>query len=340
MTPPKVMRAVEATAFSVDALRPVERSVPAPRRGEILIHISAASLNYRDLAVLGGKYIADLPLPYVPASDACGEIIEVGDDVTRFRVGDRVIPIYTQGWHDGLPTPEQRARRTLGAPLAGVLAEYLAVPAEDAVMAPLQLSDIEAATLPIAGLTAWTALQAGSIKPGDAVLLIGTGGVSLFALQFAKLAGARTILLSSSDDKLARARAFGVDVGINYRTDPAWESAVKDATSGRGADIVVETGGSTLPRSIAATAFGGFVAVVGFVAGHEATIPLRSMIGPIVRLQGIAVGSRAGFEAMNRAIVASALKPIVDSSFPLANTADAFRHMQAGAHFGKICITV
>jgi NADPH:quinone reductase-like Zn-dependent oxidoreductase len=338
--PASTMRVIEATAFDLNALRVSKRPVPRPRRGEILVRVKAVTLNYRDLAVLSGTYLPDLPLPYIPASDACGEVVEVGEEVTRFKPGDRVLPAYTQGWHDGKPTPDQRAKRTLGGPLPGVLAEYVAVPAEDAVAAPPRLSDVEAATLPIAGLTAWTALQEGGVKPGDTVLLMGTGGVSLFALQFAKLAGARVILLSSSDDKLARGRGLGADVGVNYRTNPEWDQDVKQATDGRGADIVVETGGATLPRSLNAVAFGGFVGVVGFVAGYEATVQLRSLIGPMVRVHGIAVGSRASFEAMNRAISANNLKPVIDSTFPLAEAGAAFRHMQAGAHFGKIGVTL
>jgi NADPH:quinone reductase-like Zn-dependent oxidoreductase len=333
------MRVIEATGFDVGALRLSERPIPSPRRGETLVRVKAVTLNYRDLAVLSGTYLPDFQVPYIPASDACGEVAEVGEEVRRFKVGDRMLPTYTQGWYDGKPTPEQRARRTLGGPLSGVLAEYIAVPAEDAVAAPPHLSDVEAATLPIAGLTAWTALQEGEVKPGDTVLLMGTGGVSLFALQFAKLAGARAILLSSSDDKLARGRELGADIGINYRSKPEWDRDVREATEGRGADLVVETGGATLPRSLNAVAFGGFIAIVGFVAGYEATVQLRTFIGPMIRVHGIAVGSRASFEAMNRAITVNSLKPVIDSTFPFADAAAAFRHMQAGAQFGKIAVT-
>lgn len=337
---PKTMRVLEATDFSIDALKLAERPVPKPRRGEILVRIKAASLNYRDLAVLVQKYLPTLPLPYVPASDACGEVVEIGEDVTRFKVGDRVTPIYTQGWHDGLPTLELRTKRTLGAPLSGVLQEYVAVPAEDAVSVPANLSDAEAATLPIAALTAWSTLQEGDIKPGDTVLVQGTGGVALFALQFAKLAGARVIALSSSDEKLARAKHLGADVGINYRTTPDWHVAVKDATQGKGVEIVVETAGSTMDKSLASLSFGGFIGVVGFVAGYKVEIPLRAVIGPMIRIQGIAVGSRARFEAMNRAIALHKLKPVIDSTFPLAKAADAFGHMEQGKHFGKIIISL
>jgi NADPH:quinone reductase-like Zn-dependent oxidoreductase len=317
-----------------------QKPVPKPRRGEILVRVRTASLNYRDLAILVEKYLPTLPLPYVPASDACGEVVQTGEDVTRFKVGDRVTPIYTQGWHDGLPTLELRTRRTLGAPLSGVLQDYVAVPAEDAVTVPAHLSDAEAATLPIAALTAWSTLQEGGIKPGDSVLVQGTGGVALFALQFAKLAGARVIALSSSDEKLERARQLGADVGINYRTTPDWHVAVKDATQGKGVDIIVETAGATLDKSLASLGFGGFIGVVGFVAGYKAEIPVRALIGPMIRVQGIAVGSRARFEAMNRAIAQHKLKPVIDSTFALEQSADAFRHMQQGRHFGKIVISL
>ncbi len=335
---PRTMRCLEAGDFSIDALKLGQRPVPKPRRGEILVHLKAASLNYRDLAILVQKYIPTLALPYVPASDACGEVVEVGEAVTRFKVGDRVMPIYTQGWHDGLPTLELRTKRTLGAPLDGVLQEYIAVPAEDAVSVPGHLSDGEAATLPIAALTAWSTLQEGGVKPGDTVLVQGTGGVALFALQFARLAGARVIALSSSDEKLKRAKQLGADVGINYRTTPDWNVAVKDATRGHGVDIVVETAGATLDKTLACLAFGGFVGVVGFVAGYKAEIPMRALLGPMIRVQGIAVGSRARFETMNRAIAQHKLKPVVDSTFPLDKAAEAFRHMEQGRHFGKIVI--
>jgi NADPH:quinone reductase-like Zn-dependent oxidoreductase len=334
------MRALEATAFAIDALTLTQRPIPHPRRGEILVRIRSASLNYRDLAILTQNYLPTLPLPYVPASDGCGEVVEVGEEVTRFKAGDRVMPHYTQGWHDGNPTLEMRTKRTLGGPLTGVLQEYVAVPAEDAVSVPAHLTDVEAATLPIAALTAWSTLAEGEIKTGDTVLVQGTGGVALFALQFAKLAGARVIALSSSDEKLARVRQLGAEVGINYRTTPDWHLAVKEATGGRGVDIVVETAGSTLSKSLAAIAFSGFIGVVGFVAGYEATIPIRGLIGPLVRVQGIAVGSRARFEAMNRAIAQHRLHPVVDSTFTLKQGADAFWRMQRGEHFGKIVVSL
>jgi NADPH:quinone reductase-like Zn-dependent oxidoreductase len=334
------MRAMQAHDFSIDSLKLGQRPVPQAHRGGILVRISAASLNYRDLAILAQRFMPKLKLPYVPASDCCGEVVDVGEGVSRFNVGDRVIPVYTQGWHDGKPTPQQRTTRTLGAPLDGVLQEYVSVPEEEAVMAPAGLSDAEAATLPIAALTAWSTLEQGGVKSGDVVLVQGTGGVALYALQFAKLAGARVIVLSSSDEKLARAKKLGADVGINYRAIPEWAVAVKESTGGRGADIIVETAGSTLSQSLAAVTFGGFIGVIGFVAGHEAQISVKSLIGPMIRVQGIAVGSRTGFEAMNRAINQHKLKPVVDSTFELDHTADAFRRLENGQHFGKIVINI
>jgi NADPH:quinone reductase-like Zn-dependent oxidoreductase len=334
---PATMRAVEASAFGLDALRLVERPVPRPGPGEVLVRVRAASLNHRDLAILEGVYRPDLPLPYVPASDGCGEVVAVGEGVGRFRVGDRVVPTYTQGWIDGLPTPEMRSQRTLGAPLAGLLQDYVAVPAEDAVAAPTHLTDEEAATLPIAALTAWSVLQEGRVKPGDWVLVEGTGGVAVFALQLAKLGGARVVALSSSDEKLARAEALGADATINYRTTPEWAGPVREATGGRGVDIVVETGGaSTLPQALAAAAFGGFVGMGGF----EAEVDVRRLLGPMVRVQGIAVGSRSRFEAMNRAVAAHGLRPVVDRVFPLEAAAEAFALMERGGHFGKIVVSL
>jgi NADPH:quinone reductase-like Zn-dependent oxidoreductase len=329
-----MMRAVEAGGFGLDKLRLVERPAPRPGPGEILVRVKAATLNYRDLAILKGSYKPDLKPPFVPGSDAAGTVVEAAPGVSRFKIGGRVVPTYTQGWIDGLPTPEQRAGRTLGVPLSGVLQDYVAVPAEDAVAAPAHLTDVEAATLPIAALTAWSTLQEGGIKPGDWVLVEGTGGVALFALQFAKLAGARALALSSNEDKLARARGLGADATINHREVPEWGAAAKAATGGRGADIVVETAGSTLPQALSAVAFGGFV------GGYRADVDIRQLIGPMVRVQGIAVGSRTRFEAMNRAIAAHGLKPVVEQVFPLERAADAFVLMERGGHFGKIGVAL
>ena len=334
------MNAIEAHAFSIDRLRLVERAMPTLRRGEILIEIKAASLNYRDLAILSGVYMPQLPLPYVPASDACGTVAALGEDVNRFAVGDRVIPCFIQGWRDGAPTPEQRFGQTLGAPLPGVLQQYIAVPAEDAIRAPSHLSDAEASTLPIAALTAWSCLMEGGLKAGDTVLVQGTGGVALFALQLAKASGARVIALTSSQAKMDLLLRIGADTVINYRETPEWAPAVKAATDGRGVELIVETTGTSLPQSLAAIAFGGFIAVVGFVGGYETPLNIRQLIGPKVRLQGIVVGSRAGLEAMVRAMTLHKIKPVIDSSFSLAQTAEAFRRLEGGSQVGKIVIAL
>jgi NADPH:quinone reductase-like Zn-dependent oxidoreductase len=335
-----LMQSIAAPAFSVDRLAIVSRPIPVPQRGEILVRVKAASLNYRDLAVLSGSYLPDLPLPYTPGSDACGVVQAVGAGVTRFAVGDRVIPCYIQGWHDGALTLEQRFERTLGGPLPGVLQEFIVVPAEDAVSVPEYLSDAEASTLPIAGLTAWSCLLEGGIKAGDNVLVQGTGGVALFALQLAGAAGARVIALTSDAAKAELLRRLGADTVINYRETPAWAPAVRAATGGRGVEIVVETAGSSLPQSLAAVAFGGFVGVIGFVGGYETALNIRQLIGPMVRLQGIVVGSRARLEALIRAMSLHQIKPVIDSSFTLADTAAAFRRLASGAHTGKIVITL
>ncbi len=334
------MRVLEAQSFSIDGLKVVTRPVPSPRRGEILVRVRAASLNYRDLVILTDNYFPAQRVPYVPCSDACGVVAAVGEDVTRFKVGDRVAPTYTQGWYDGEPTLEQRTQRTLGGPLPGVLQEYLVVPAEDAVAVPAYLSDVEAATLPVAPLTAWSVLRDGDVKPGDVVLVQGTGGVALCGLQLAKLSGARVIVLSSSDEKLARVRALGADLGINYRTHPDWHVPAREYTGGRGVDVILETSGSTLAQSLAALTFGGFIGVVGFVAGYETTIPVRQLVGPITRVHGLTTGSRKRFEAMNRAFATHEVRPIIDSVFALDDAADAFRRMQSGQHFGKIVIAM
>jgi len=332
------MRAVEVAAFGLNGLRVVERPRPEPGPGQLLIALKASSLNYRDLVILKGIYRPDLALPYVPLSDGAGTVEAVGKGVTRFRAGDRVIPVYTQGWIDGLPTPQQRSGSTLGVPLDGVAQDYIVVPEAEAVATPSHLSDAEASTLPIAALTAWSALQEGGVKPGDWVLVQGTGGVALFALQFARLAGARVIALSSSAEKLAKAKALGAEVGIDYRKEPKWAGAVREATGGRGVDIVVETTGETLTQSLAAAAFGGFVGVIGFVGGFEAKLDIRQLIGPMLRVQGIAVGSRRRFEAMNRAIETHGLQPAIDRTLPLDRIAEGFALMERGGHFGKIVL--
>ncbi|MBD2869033.1 zinc-dependent alcohol dehydrogenase family protein [Paenibacillus arenilitoris] len=326
----------------LDQVALTERPTPVPGPNQVLVRIRAVSLNARDLGVIGGFYAPDLPLPFVPASDGVGEVVETGDRVSRFRIGERVSGIFAQQWLSGEPLPAYSSS-TLGSPLPGVLAEYAVFDEDGLVAVPAYLSDAEAAALPCAGVTAWHAIVSeGAVKAGDTVVVQGTGGVSLFALQFAKLHGAVVIVTSSSDAKLERAIALGADYGINYRDQPDWSQAVLARTDGRGADHVLDLGGaSTLNQSIAAVRFGGRVSVVGILSGMQANaVHLIAIIQKKIRLQGINVGSREMFEAMNRALAASGLKPVIDREFPFEQAVDALRYLEKGAHFGKIVITV
>ena len=339
MSGPATMRVMRATRLCIDALEIVHTPVPVPAAGEILVRIKAVTLNSRDVAVLTGRYPAEVRTPLIPASDACGQVVAIGPGTTRFRVGERVIPVFTQGWLAGMPTPGMRLERMLGVPLDGVLREYVTLSEEDAVACPEHLSDVEAAALPVAALTAWNVLQAGRVAPGSTVLLLGTGSVSLFALQFAKLAGAKVVVTSASDDKLRRMAELGADRTVNRCTEPDWPAAVRAAFDGRGADIVVETAG-TLAQSLRAAAFGAFVGVVGYTGAFDEPFDLRHLIGGLTRLQGFAPGSRASFEAMNRAIAAHRLRPVIDRTFRFDDTPQALRHLALGAHVGKVAISL
>lgn len=332
-------RHLQAEGFSVDLLRFSQREVPVPGPGQLLLKTKSVSLNYRDVAVLTQNYYPSLETPFIPASDACSVVVETGASVKRFVAGDRVMPVYTKGWYSGLPTPQMRAENTLGAPLDGVLQEYMLVSEEDVVRVPHALTDEEASTLPIAGLTAWNALSEAGLSPAKTVLVMGTGGVSLFALQFAKAAGCKVIITSSSDEKLERAKALGADAGINYKSAPDWAAKVKQLTDGHGADIIIETGGATLSSSLSAAAWGGFVAIVGFVAGYSAEIGIRQIISPMLRIQGIAVGSRSRFEEMTKVIESHNIKPVIDRVFTFNQSVDAFRYLSEGKNaFGKVVI--
>ncbi|HEX3555785.1 MAG TPA: NAD(P)-dependent alcohol dehydrogenase [Thermoanaerobaculia bacterium] len=332
------MRAVEIRGFSLDQMAIVERPDPVPGPGQALVRLRAASLNFRDLLTVQGKYNPKLKLPLIPCSDGAGEVVAVGDGVTRVRPGDRVSGIFAQRWIAGEPTRE-RLRSTLGGPLDGTLAELAVYDQEGLVKVPDHLTDEEAATLPCAAVTAWTALQ--GITAGDTVLLQGTGGVSIFALQLGRLLGARVIITSSSDEKLARARALGAAAGINYRETPDWGARVKELTGGAGVDLVVEVGGAgTLRQSLQSVRMGGTIALLGVLAGNTAEIPLPLIFMQNVRVQGILVGPRESFEAMNRAVALHRLHPVIDRVFHLDEFRAAFEHMGAGGHFGKIVVGI
>ncbi len=337
------MRVVEIQdAFGFDHLVPADRPDPRPGPGEVLIQVLATSLNYRDLLTIQGLYNPRQPLPLIPLSDGVGTVIAAGEGVQRVKVGDRVAGIFAQGWLSGHPDRERLQGTTLGGPLDGMLAELVVLSEHGVVHVPEHLTDEEAACLPCAAVTAWSALVThGNVKAGDTVLTLGTGGVSLFALQFAKLLGARVIVTSSSDEKLARAQALGADHGVNYRTNPKWASAVRDWTGGVGVDHIVEVGGvGTLTQSMRAVRMGGHISLIGVLAGVEAPLNLTPLLMQNVRLQGIIVGPRDAFEEMNRAIDFHRLQPVVDKVFPLESTREACEYMAAGKHFGKVCIRI
>ncbi len=336
------MRAVEIRgAFGLDHLDLVERPEPAPGAGELLLALRAAALNYRDLLMVRGLYDRRQPLPLIPCSDGVGEVIAVGEGVARVAVGDRVACIFAQRWIAGWPSRE-RLRSTLGGPHDGTLAERMVLSAEGVVRVPEHLTDEEAASLPCAAVTAWNALMTeGRLAAGETVLVQGTGGVSLFALQLARLAGARVIVTSSSDAKLERARALGAEAGINYRETADWGARARKLAGGEGVDHVLEVGGAeTLRQSLQAVRPGGTISLIGNLSGGQAEVALTSVFMQRIRLQGILVGDRESFEAMNRAIAAARLRPVIDRTFDLADARAAFEHLAAGSVFGKIAISI
>jgi NADPH:quinone reductase-like Zn-dependent oxidoreductase len=325
--------------FGLDALKVTDYPQPQPGHQEILLKVRAVSLNYRDLLVVKGIYNPKMPLPRVPVSDGVGEVVQVGPGVTRVKTGQRVAGIFMQKWLAG-DVNEARARSALGGAIDGMLAEYVVLNEEGVVAVPEHLSDEEAATLPCAAVTAWQGLVTdGQVKPGDSVLVQGTGGVSLFALQFARLAGARVLITSSSDAKLQRARELGAAEGINYKTTPEWGERVRELTGGRGVDHVVEVGGAgTLGQSLRAVRMGGQISLIGILASGTGQVNPLPILMKRVRVQGVFVGPRQTFEDMNRAITAHNLRPVVDRVFPFAEAVEALRYLESAAHFGKVCI--
>lgn len=326
--------------FGLTNLELVERPIPAPGPGEALVRVGAVSLNYRDKVVAEGTYLPSLALPYVPVSDGAGTVVAVGEGVTRFAVGDRVIGHYRQVWLDG-PGSLETMGASLGAPLAGMLSEYVVLPASGLVRTPVHLTDEEASTLPIAALTAWWALfEDGGLRPGETVLVQGTGGVSLFALQLAAAAGAHVIVTSGSDGKLARALALGAKESVNYRDRPDWETTVLELTGGRGVDHALEVAsGSNLARTVAALRVGGHLALIGFLESRETTIDVAALMRKRARLIAVSTGHRRAFEEMNAAISRLGLRPVIDGVFPFDDPLAAFRRLEEGA-FGKVVIRV
>ena len=335
------MRAFQISQFGLEHLRPTELPDPTPGPGTVLIRIHAASLNYRDLMLVRGLYDPKLHMPRIPLSDGAGEVVAVGTGVTRFQPGDRVVGLFLQHWQDGGPSAE-KSRSALGGDVDGMLADYVVLPENGVLHFPAHLSYEEAATLPCAALTAWNALfHAAATKAGDTVVIQGTGGVSIFALQFAKLAGARVLGTSSSDEKLQKAKELGLDEGLNTKQNPAWALWVKQQTRGEGADLVVEVGGAgTLSESMKAVRVGGTIAQIGVLSGMEERLSVLPILMRQIHISGIYVGSRAMMEAMNRAIAISHVKPRVGKVFPFSATAEAYRYLEQGLHFGKIVISL
>lgn len=333
------MKLWQISSFGVDSLEFAERQAPVPGPGQVLVEIRAVSLNFRDLRMVQGLYNPKLKLPRIPCSDGAGEVRAVGDGVTAFKPGDRVAGIFMQNWLEGSLT-KARSQGALGGDIDGTLAQQIVLEAQGLVQIPDHLGFEEAATLPCAAVTAWNALVAGQVKPGGTVLILGTGGVSIFALQFAKMAGARVLGISSSDEKLERASALGLDAGLNYKETPEWDCWVHEQTGGEGVDLVVEVGGAgTLQRSLKAVRYGGVVAQIGVLAQAAEPFPVPLLLHKAVRVQGIYVGSRADFIAMNRAIVQAQLHPVFES-FPWGETREVFKRMESGGHFGKMVLVV
>ena len=325
--------------FGLENLAIAERPEPEPGPGELVVEVRACSLNYRDLQVVRGLYDPKMQLPRVPFSDGSGEVVAVGEGVTRFDRGDRVCGIFMQGWISGGITPSAAAT-ALGGAIDGMLSEKVVLSEEGLVHVPDHLSFEEASTLPCAAVTAWNGLvEGGGLKAGDTVLVQGTGGVSLFALQFAKMFGARVISTSSSDEKLERALSLGASDGINYKKVPEWDERALELTGGRGLDHVVEVGGpDTLDSSLSAVRMGGGIYMIGVLTGIRGEVNTALILRKNVRVQGIYVGSRAMFEAMNRAISLNETRPVIDRTFSFEEAPNALRHMESGAHFGKIVV--
>ena len=333
------MRAYEIVAETgVDALALNQRPSPQPAAGQILVRVCAASINYRDLSIVENPAARAIAYPRIPNSDGAGEVIAVGVGVTRFAPGDRVAGCFFQDWSDGRISAAAMAS-AMGGAIDGMLAEEVVLNERGAVAVPEHLSFAEAATLPCAGLTAWNCLvEQGGLTAGKTALFLGTGGVSIFGLQIAKMLGARAIITSSSDEKLQRAARLGADELINYRATPDWQARVLELTDGVGVDVTIETGGGgTLAKTIECTRIGGTISLIGVLTGG--TINPTSVMAKSIRLQGVYVGSRRMFEDMNRAFSMNQIHPVIDQQFEFDDARAAFHAMRAAGHFGKLVVS-
>jgi NADPH:quinone reductase-like Zn-dependent oxidoreductase len=326
----------------IDGLRCADFPDRELGNGEVRVRVHAVSLNYRDLMVARGEYLVTVDDPIVPCSDGAGEVLAVGPGVSRFQVGDRVAASFFPCWHDG-PTSPEKIRHALGGDIDGMLAEEVILDEDALVKLPAGMSFVDAATLPCAGVTAWNAIFGSSndIRPGDTVLLLGTGGVSILGLQLARAAGLQIIITSSSDAKLQRARELGAHHTINYRSFPEWQEEVLRATRGVGAHVVLEVGGKgTVNRSVASTAMGGSVAIIGGVSGFGGEVNPATLLAGAKRMVGIFVGSRTMLEKVMRFADTCGIQPVVDRVFTFDQAKEAYRYMESGSHFGKVVIAV
>jgi NADPH:quinone reductase-like Zn-dependent oxidoreductase len=325
----------------IDALVQVERPDPKPAYRQVVVKVKACSLNFRDLGIVRGTYRMPVRENLIPLSDGAGEVIEIGPGATRVKVGDRVAGCFFQRWAGG-EAPADVHASALGGGIDGMLAEYAVLEEDGVVKIPAHLSLEEGATLPCAGVTVWNAMmEHAKLIAGQTVLLQGTGGVSIFGLQLARMMGIQVIITSSSDDKLARAKALGASHGINYKTTPDWEKAALGFTGGRGVDHIVEVGGAaTLARSFGAIRVGGKITMIGGLSGPATELNPGLIFARRANVQGISVGSMQMFEALGRAMAASGIKPVIDKMFPFDEARAAYQHMASGAHFGKIVIRV
>jgi NADPH:quinone reductase-like Zn-dependent oxidoreductase len=326
--------------WGLEHIKPGTRPERDPGPGEVLVKMAAASVNFRDFVTTRRGYGSHSgKLPLIPLSDGAGTVAKTGAGVTRVAAGDLVCPAFAQGWISG-PMKEEHRAGILGGSLDGVMQEYMLLPQHGVMKAPRGWSALEAATLPCAALTAWSAVTGGGVKPGDVVVTQGTGGVSLFAAMFARMQGALAIVTSSSDEKLERARSFGAALGINYKTHPEWSREVRKVLGGRGADLIIELGGArTLDQSLRAIRASGTLAMIGVLSGAMAELNLGRVVTQNVRLQGVTVGNRDAFEEMVRAIDLNGAKPPIDEKrYAFEDVAEAIGAIAAGRHFGKICI--
>ncbi|MGZ5198660.1 MAG: zinc-dependent alcohol dehydrogenase family protein [Telluria sp.] len=327
---------------NIEGLRCVDMPVRPLAACEVRVKVHAVSLNYRDLMVASGNYLVTVDDPIIPCSDGAGEVVEAGHGVTRFKPGDRVIASFFPCWHDGVTGPD-KIRHALGGDVDGMLAQEVILDDTALVHIPASMDYVDACTLPCAGVTAWNAIFVSSnhIKPGDTVLLLGTGGVSVLGLQMARAAGLRSIITSSSDEKLRRARALGAHHTINYRSMPEWHEEVLRVTGGVGANVVLEVGGKgTVNRSVSAAAMGGTVAIIGGVSGFGGDVNPATLLAGAKRMVGIFVGSRTMLEDVVRFVVAAGIEPVVDRVFPFHQAQEAYRYMESASHFGKVVVAV